>query len=145
MWTIVPLTFSLVPLPPLSPSQSQSTVYIDSVWLGGGGGMLSWVRPCSVRSWTLARFWTYKISIPPQTKSQGWKGASDRLTPAAKSISRSIWWDFTTGRLTWGACEDSLVLWQTVDLHVKGQCSLRTKIHCKKGYRLSRPQLPGCH
>jgi hypothetical protein len=35
------------------------------------------------------------------------------------------------------------VLWQAVDLHVKGQCSLRTKIHCKKGYRLSHPQRTG--
>jgi hypothetical protein len=35
--TPITLTFSLVPLPP---SLCQSTVHTDSVWLGGGGGMM---------------------------------------------------------------------------------------------------------
>jgi hypothetical protein len=41
-----PPTFSLVHLPPPSPSQSPSTVYTESVWLGGGGVIeygLTWI------------------------------------------------------------------------------------------------------
>jgi hypothetical protein len=47
-YCITPLTFSLVHLPhPSTPSQSQSTVYRNIVWLGGGGGVELCCRPYS--------------------------------------------------------------------------------------------------
>jgi hypothetical protein len=62
---------SVSPLPP--PSQSQSTVYTDSVWLGGGcGGCVSYVGDPTLQELNtllLTRFRTYKIALPPQTKS----------------------------------------------------------------------------
>jgi hypothetical protein len=74
---LLPLyTFSLVHLPyPSPPTQSQPTVYSDSVWLGGGGG--GGVELCCVgdhilqelNSLFLTRFRTYKIATPPQTKT----------------------------------------------------------------------------
>ncbi len=36
------------------------------------------------------RFRTYKNATPPPNKNLGGEGASDRLTPAAKSLVRSI-------------------------------------------------------
>ncbi len=57
----------------LPPSLGQSTVYTDSVWLGGGvGGVeLCW-RPCSASECNtlfLTRFRTYKIARPPKAKT----------------------------------------------------------------------------
>ncbi len=64
------LLFGSRPHPTL-PSQSQRTVYTDSVWLEGAGGVeLCW-RPCSagVELSFLTRFRTYKIAELPQTKT----------------------------------------------------------------------------
>jgi hypothetical protein len=44
LWT---LPFSLVQVSPYPPSLCQSTVYTDSVWLGGGGGVESYWRSYS--------------------------------------------------------------------------------------------------
>jgi hypothetical protein len=54
------------------PSQSQSTVYTESVWLGGGGGLLSCVGDHILQEFNtllLTRFRPYKIATPPQTKT----------------------------------------------------------------------------
>ncbi len=83
-----PLTFSLVQLlaslPP--PSLCQSTVYTDSVWLGGGGGCWVLLKPYSV--WVyLTRFRSYKIARPPQPKT--WAGRwpqTDKHLPQSPSI-----------------------------------------------------------
>jgi hypothetical protein len=57
LWTIALLTFSLVHLPhPSHPSQNQSTVYTDSMWLGGGGGCWVVLEAIFCRSLTLC-FW----------------------------------------------------------------------------------------
>jgi hypothetical protein len=53
---------------PLPLSQSQSTVFTDSVWLGGGGLMLSCVGDHILYEFNtlyLTRFRTYKIALPP--------------------------------------------------------------------------------
>ncbi len=58
--------------PPLT-SLCQSTVYTDSVQLGGVGGALSRVGdhiPKECNTPYLTRFRTYKIARPPQTKTQ---------------------------------------------------------------------------
>jgi hypothetical protein len=69
--TVVPLPFSLVHLPP---SQSRSTVRTDSVWLGGGGEVLSCVGDHILQEFntlflTRFRIRTYKIARPLQTKT----------------------------------------------------------------------------
>ncbi len=72
LWTIVPLTFSLVHPPPSRTSLSQSTVHTDSVWLGGGWGVLSCAGDHILQEFDalfLTRFRTYKISLPPQPKT----------------------------------------------------------------------------
>ncbi len=38
----------------------------------------------------LTGFRTYKITLSPQTKNLGGEGASDRKTPAAQSLDRSM-------------------------------------------------------
>ncbi len=61
-----------LPSPPPPPSLSQSTVYTDSVWLGGGVGVLSYVGDHILQGFStlyLTRFRTYKIARPPQTKT----------------------------------------------------------------------------
>ncbi len=67
-----PSTFSLTsPTPPPPPSQSKRTAYTDSVWLWGGGGVLSCVVDQILPEFNtlfLTRFRTYKIATPPQTK-----------------------------------------------------------------------------
>jgi hypothetical protein len=66
------------------PSQSQSTVCTDSVWLGGSEGLLSCVGEHILQEFNtllLTRFRTYKIALPPPTKNlgvEGGEGASDR-------------------------------------------------------------------
>jgi hypothetical protein len=74
---LTPLWFfiSRTPPPPL-----YSIVNTDSVWLGGGGGVLSPVGDHILQEFNtlyLTRFRTYKIARPPQTKPWG-GGASDR-------------------------------------------------------------------
>jgi hypothetical protein len=57
--------------PPLSPSLCQSTVYTDSVWLGGVG-VLSPVGDHILAEFNtlyLTSFRTYKIARPCQTKT----------------------------------------------------------------------------
>ncbi len=71
-WTIAPLTFSLVDLPP--PSLCQSRVqyqYTNSVWLGGGGVLICVEDHIlqEINTQYLTRFRTYKISRPPQTNT----------------------------------------------------------------------------
>ncbi len=66
--TVAPLAF-LLPPPPLY----QSTVYTDSVWLWGGGGVLICVVDHIMQEFntvflTRFRIRTYKIAAPPQTK-----------------------------------------------------------------------------
>ncbi len=71
--TVAPLP-SLWPPPPLPPSQTNCTVYTDSVWLWGGmggGGVLNCAVDHILQEFytlLLTRFRTYKISLPPQTK-----------------------------------------------------------------------------
>ncbi len=58
--------------PPLPPSQSKSTVYTDSFWLGGGGVELGCVGDNILQEFNtlfLTRIKTYKISTQPQTKT----------------------------------------------------------------------------
>jgi hypothetical protein len=55
----------------LPPSQTKCTVYTDSVWLGGGGGVLNCVVDHILQEFYtlfLTGFRTYKIASPPQTK-----------------------------------------------------------------------------
>ncbi len=71
LWTVAPLP-SLWPPPLLPPSQSKRTVFTDSVWLWGGGGVLSCVVEHILQEFNtlfLTRFRTYKIATPPQTKT----------------------------------------------------------------------------
>jgi hypothetical protein len=81
--TIAPPMFSLVHLPiPLPPSLCQSTVYTDSVWLGGGEGLrvLGPVGDHILQEFNtlyLASFRTYKTVRPPETKPRR-EEASDR-------------------------------------------------------------------
>ncbi len=87
--------FSLVQLSPPPPcSLCQSTLYIQTVY--------GWEKVWGVLNpgWNnilkefntlyLTRFRTYKIARPPPNKTLGGEGASDRKTPSAKSLSRSI-------------------------------------------------------
>jgi hypothetical protein len=73
-------------IPP--PSRCQSTVYTDSVWLGGGGGGVSTVGDHILQEFNtlyLTKFRTYKIASPPQTKTYEWRGPQ---SAAAKSLNR---------------------------------------------------------
>jgi hypothetical protein len=78
----LPLSPSLWLPPPPPPSMCQSTVYTNSVWLGGGGvGVLSCVGDHILQEFYtlyLTRFGAYKIDRPPQDKNLGGEGASDR-------------------------------------------------------------------
>ncbi len=70
--------------PPPSPSQSQSTVYTDSVWLWGGWGVLSPVGDHILQKFkTLYLIWfgTDKIAFPPQTKPRRRGPQSDKHLP----------------------------------------------------------------
>jgi hypothetical protein len=58
--------------PPSLPKVNVQYIYIDSVWLEGGGGMLSCVVDHILHEFNtlfLTRFRTYKIATPPQTKT----------------------------------------------------------------------------
>ncbi len=60
--------------PPLPPSQSQGTVYTDSVWLAGGAGVLSCAGEHNLQEFktlVLTRFRTYKIALPPPNNNLG--------------------------------------------------------------------------
>jgi hypothetical protein len=81
LWTIAPLTLSLVHLShPSPPSQSQRTVYTDSVWLGGGGRCWVVLGTIFCRSLTLC-FWPdsepTKLLHHPKKNLEG-KGTLDR-------------------------------------------------------------------
>ncbi len=70
LWTSAPLTFSLVHLTPSLPYQSKSTVYTESVWMWGGGEVLSCVVDHILQELNtlFLRFRTYIIDTPPPTK-----------------------------------------------------------------------------
>jgi hypothetical protein len=60
-----------LPPRPSPPSQSKHTVYADSLWLWGAGGVLSCVIDHILQKFNtlfLTRFRTYKIATPPHTK-----------------------------------------------------------------------------
>jgi hypothetical protein len=60
------------PSPPLTPSQSQSAVYSDGVWLGEGGGVLSCVGDHILQVFNaqhLTRFRTYNIARQSRTET----------------------------------------------------------------------------
>jgi hypothetical protein len=65
-----------------SPPPPESTVYNDSVWLGGGGGrVLSCVGDHilqEINTLNLTRFRTYKSFYTIPNKNLRWEGASDR-------------------------------------------------------------------
>ncbi len=70
--TVAPLP-SLWPSPPspLLPKLNVRTVYTDSVWLWGGGGVLNCTVDHILQEFYtlfLTRFRTYKTASPPQTK-----------------------------------------------------------------------------
>jgi hypothetical protein len=72
---------NLISSSPYPPSLCQSTVFTDSVWLGGGWGVLSPVGDYILLEFItlyLPRFRTYKIARPPPNKNIGGEGASDR-------------------------------------------------------------------
>ncbi len=68
--------FSLPP-PPLPPFP-KSKVYTDSVWLGGGGGVLSFVGDRILQEFDTDKIHKLQICFTTPNKNLGWEGASDK-------------------------------------------------------------------
>ncbi len=87
---------NLVNLPPPLSSQSQSTLFTDSVWLGGGGGVLSCVGDHILQEFNtlfLTRFRTYKIARPPKQKPRRGGSLSQINTCRKVPLHRLIFLD----------------------------------------------------
>ncbi len=77
LWTIAPLTFSLVRLPPWPPFPKSMYNIIQTVCGWEGVGVLSCVGDHILQEFNtlfLTRFRIYKITLPPQTKTSEGRG-----------------------------------------------------------------------
>jgi hypothetical protein len=90
LWT-APLTFSLIPPPPpFPPSQSQSTVYTDSVWLGGGGRELSCIGDQEFNTLFLIRFQNLKNCQPNHPKQKPLRGGALRQINTCRKVPLQV-------------------------------------------------------
>ncbi len=105
LWTSASLVFSLVHLPSLPPfpvwvSTGARIHTVCNRW--GGGDQVVWrAYPGVIHLGYLARFWTYKIALPPQTKTWEGKGPqTDKHLPPItytgqflrKAAVWGVWW-----------------------------------------------------
>ncbi len=92
---LLPSTFSVTSPTQLPPSQSQNTVYTDSVWLRGevvgGGGVLSFFGDHILQEFNtlyLTRYRTYKIALPPQQNPR--RGGGLRQINTCRKVPKQV-------------------------------------------------------